>query len=229
MQVLQMAERFAAVVREEGLSSALGKLVSLRPRTASIGDTCQFDAAFETDTLAEVPLWRLQIPSNNVKYGSRYQTVDPSAFAAAVGVVPVEANMLHFIDLGCGKGRTLILAAQQGFHRVTGVEFSPDLARIARENLAKVRVIAEVVQTDVCDFAFPQSDLLIYMYNPFGPPVMESVINNLVAWRGITRKQAYIVYVNPKCHSLFDAHPQFDSIASQPEVRVWKFAGASTI
>lgn len=42
-----------------------------------------------------------------------------------------------FIDLGCGKGRVLLLASQSPFRFVRGIELHPRLARVARRNIRK--------------------------------------------------------------------------------------------
>ena len=43
------------------------------------------------------------------------------------------------MDLGCGKGRVLMLAVEYGFARVTGVDYSASLCEIARRNLDVLR------------------------------------------------------------------------------------------
>ena len=41
----------------------------------------------------------------------------------------------HFLDIGCGKGRALCVAAQHGFATVTGIDLSKELCKQAEENL----------------------------------------------------------------------------------------------
>jgi SAM-dependent methyltransferase len=42
-----------------------------------------------------------------------------------------------FLDIGCGKGRVLMLASDAPFQRIVGVELSPALTAIAESNMAK--------------------------------------------------------------------------------------------
>ena len=42
----------------------------------------------------------------------------------------------HFLDIGCGKGRALCVAAHQGFKKLTGLDFAKDLCEAAKENLS---------------------------------------------------------------------------------------------
>jgi SAM-dependent methyltransferase len=186
---LRIVERFRAVVETEGLPVAIAKVTATLRRLPMRGRTDSFDGTFHTETSAIVPLWRLKIPSSNAKFGTRYQTCDPSVFFSALRVVPEDPRELVFIDLGCGKGRTLILAAQQGFKRVMGVEFSPQLAAIARENIRCVGVTAEVLEMDACQFQPPDENLFIYLYNPFGDSVIAPVVKNLLLWSSKATKR----------------------------------------
>ncbi|MES1224354.1 MAG: class I SAM-dependent methyltransferase, partial [Bacteroidota bacterium] len=44
-------------------------------------------------------------------------------------------QQIHFLDIGCGKGRALCIAAHKGFKKVTGLDFAKDLCERAKENL----------------------------------------------------------------------------------------------
>lgn len=39
------------------------------------------------------------------------------------------------VDIGSGKGRVLLVASEFGFREARGIEFSPKLCAIAKENL----------------------------------------------------------------------------------------------
>lgn len=220
--VRQIVDRVSTVVREEGPAVALTKIVRGAVRFFHGHPTDDFDAAFKIDTWKEVPLWRLQVPSENASFGSKYQTTDPSVFLNAIRQVPADHREFTFIDLGCGKGRTLILAAQEGFRKVIGVEFSAELAAVARQNLRQLGLDAEVMEADASQFQFVDSDLLIYMYNPFGKSVMLDVIENLAEWRRRYSRRAFVVYINPVCRGEFDSSPLLQSLVRTPDLGIWK-------
>ena len=54
-------------------------------------------------------------------------------------------KLSHFIDIGCGKGRTMAVAAYYGFNKVSGIDFSKELCQAAVENLEKVKLKLPVV------------------------------------------------------------------------------------
>jgi SAM-dependent methyltransferase len=90
-----------------------------------------------------------------------------------------------FIDMGSGKGRVLFVAAEYPFRKVIGVEFSNALHDDAVANLRRYKhpkrrcADIEPVHVDARDFEFPDDNLVIYLFNPFGPEVMERMLANL--------------------------------------------------
>ena len=87
-----------------------------------------------------------------------------------------------FIDVGSGKGRVLFVAAEYPFRKVIGVEFSNALHDDAVANLKRYKhsgrrcADIEPVLADARDFEFPNDNLVIYLFNPFGPEVMERML-----------------------------------------------------
>jgi SAM-dependent methyltransferase len=120
----------------------------------------------------------------------------------AVGFLGEDPGSFDFVDLGCGKGRVLLVAANLGFKQVIGVEFARELAEIANQNFTKMKVTnAAVVHADAAEYQFPDSDLVVYLYNPFLPQVMKKVVANLKRSRA---KRLFVIYSVPDCGSLFD-------------------------
>lgn len=154
-----------------------------------------FDREFGTRTSGKVVLRRLRIPSRNKSEGVDYEPVDPVTFAQAMQYVSPDGT---FIDLGCGKGRGLILAHRAGFRKLIGIEFSRALAKVARKNLSALGIHAEIVECDATAFQFPQENCVVYLYNPFGRSVVHEIVPKL---RGI------VIYINPVHKSEFSALP----------------------
>jgi SAM-dependent methyltransferase len=145
-----------------------------------------FDSELSIKTARPVSLRRLLIPSPNKSLGVRYQPVCPQIFNEAIRHVSKD---LIFLDLGRGKGRALILAHQAGFRELVGVEFSPRLASVARDNLKKLQISASIFVQDVVTFSFPKQPAVTFLYNPFGSEVLHKIVS---------RFRGYIVYVNPQ-------------------------------
>ena len=90
-----------------------------------------WDAKYGTDTRSTVELHGLTIPHDSRSFGERYQASDPSVLSDALAFVGLDPRAYRFIDLGCGKGRMLIVAAELGFKSCVGVEFAGELAATA--------------------------------------------------------------------------------------------------
>jgi SAM-dependent methyltransferase len=90
-----------------------------------------------------------------------------------------------FIDLGSGKGRVLLMASDYPFKRIIGVEFMPELHRVAEKNItgySNDRQGCRQIETlcmDARDFQFPDDPLVIYLFNPFSEATFAQVLENL--------------------------------------------------
>jgi len=102
------------------------------------------------------------------------------------------------------------------------VEFSPELCAIARKNLTCAGAGADVVEGDASRYEFPEANLLIYMYNPFAEPVLDSVCDNLIHWRRKHAKEGYIAYLNPRHSACFERRSDFEVVTKTAEAQVWR-------
>src|SRR5579883_1856526 len=66
-----------------------------------------------------------------------YAASQPSIIRAALRALP-PLEGFTFIDLGCGKGRALIVATEFPFRAICGIEYSDELAAVARRNAARI-------------------------------------------------------------------------------------------
>jgi predicted RNA methylase len=191
----------------------LGWLREIHQRDAA------FDRTLGVDTKGPVGLWHLKIRSDNLQDAIRYEGVNPSIFRQALCALPENLNDFSFIDLGCGKGRALLLANEFGFCQIVGVEFAPELAAVAQKNCSQVGVAATVLSQDAVQFPFPPGNLVVFLYNPFGPAVLNPVLDHLL--ESATAK-CYVVYVNPVHRSqCFDPRPQLQYLAGASEYGIW--------
>jgi SAM-dependent methyltransferase len=125
-------------------------------------------------------------------------------------------NICHdfsFIDIGCGKGRVVMLASELPFRQIIGVELSPSLAAIAQKNLGIWNKSAHacndltILNVDALAVPIPDSPVLLYLYNPFDAPVMQLLLDRLQAL-ALTRSHPIdLIFVRPEHTQLFDLIP----------------------
>lgn len=149
----------------------------------------EFDRTRNVKTNGRMWKGRLDVPSETKKNAIGYQAVDPTFFAKAIACLPREAFDARFVDLGCGKGRALILAQEAGFTKITGVELSSKLAAAAEAN---VSAYVEVICGDASKYEFTDRSTVIFLYNPFSAEVLARVLLNLKGTANV-----WVIYINP--------------------------------
>jgi len=118
-----------------------------------------------------------------------------------------------FIDIGCGKGRALMLASDWPFRNITGIEVNPGLASIAKKNLtrwnASSHACADIVvfNADALDFALPESPALIYLFNPFRAQLIQLLLDRIHTLSIARSSPIDFIYARPEHASLFDLVP----------------------
>jgi len=113
-----------------------------------------------------------------------------------------------FVDIGCGKGRAVCCAARLGVRKVIGVEYSPELCRIAEANASKLRgrkTLVEIRQgrAELQDY---RDWTLFYMFNPFGQETLDALLHVMKGKFNDGSSSKRIVYLNPVHERVFAGH-----------------------
>ena len=108
----------------------------------------------------------------------------------------------HFLDIGCGKGRALCVAANKGFGKVTGIDFSKEFCKAAEKNLSMTRkqfpdLQYKIINNDAFYFEIPNDVDCIFMFNPFDDVIMSGVAENILESFEINSRPITLIYVNP--------------------------------
>ena len=174
-------------------------IVSGSAETAAVREECAphpFDQAHAVETSGLVRGEEIDSGSLSDLYITAYYGISPSSLRQALKLLPEPGDTYTFVDLGCGKGRALLVAAEGRFRRLTGVEISPELARIAQTNTAREPRI-RIEQGDAATFAFPDEPLVLFLYHPFLPPLLRKVLRNLQRDRADSAHPTFLLYANP--------------------------------
>jgi SAM-dependent methyltransferase len=153
-----------------------------------------FDLAHGTETTFNVDMWDLGVQSPNLRTAVKYQPVNVDVMRVGFESLPPKTRNYPFIDIGCGKGRALIMAHEAGFRRLIGVDFSSELLSVAKKNLAKCKIQAELLHSDADEFKFPEQPCVVYFYNPFGEELTARIARRIPT-------SSFLVYANPKYRS----------------------------
>lgn len=174
----------------------------------------EFDRTFGVDTGGMIPARRKDIDSANWVHASAYIPMDPIDLPKMLAGTGVDVERSVFVDLGCGKGRVVLLAAGMPWKKVVGVEFSRTLADIARKNLTtytgnRVCRDVEIVTGDAAEYPWPADPLVVFMYHPFDATVMQRVSDALVATERAVPRRIFVIYWKPVHAEVLDRSPIF--------------------
>ena len=122
------------IVHQQSVQKQLEKLPGLQLLYPSGWDRIHpFDRFHGTDTSGVVTATALPADEIARAYAVDYAGSQPSVLRSALSQLPKLASYT-FLDLGCGKGRPLLVASEFSFREIIGVELSPPLAQVAQQN-----------------------------------------------------------------------------------------------
>jgi len=118
------------------------------------------------------------------------------------------ARSTHFIDIGCGKGRALCVAAYLGCKKVTGIDFSEEFCQNSIENLEQVKVKkpgfnSTILNNDAFYYGIPGDADVIFLFNPFDEVIMSGVVENIMESLSDHPRHLTVIYANPLQQHLF--------------------------
>jgi SAM-dependent methyltransferase len=149
-----------------------------------------------------------------------YLGVQPSIIRRMLNILP-HHNDATFLDLGCGKGRALVVASEFPFRSVMGVEICPELVKVAKENAQVIarnlpdRTPITVVNTNALDYALPECNLIIFLYNPFGEDLITRLLTNIETGPLKGDSSIRVIYSNPVWGHIFDTSSTLSRIYAE--------------
>jgi SAM-dependent methyltransferase len=115
-------------------------------------------------------VWMTNPWSSNFHHGIRYEACDPAACRWAIESAFVNPDDFCFVDVGCGKGRALLIASEYAFPMLVGVDYSYKLCARAYNNLVSVNVPRArfaIVCQDAATFDFPWAQCICVFLQSF--------------------------------------------------------------
>ena len=144
-------------------------------------------------------------------FHSPYQPTEPALFHEMMASLPIEFDGFTFVDLGSGKGRTLLMASHYPFRRIVGVELIAELHRAADENIRKYQNPAqrcrqiESIDADAREYEFPAEPLVLYLFNPLPERALGEVLERLHKSLARTPRPVWMAYHNPVLENILGA------------------------
>lgn len=162
-----------------------------------------FDRQAKVHTAGRVTLQELRLSPEK---SDRYEATPIGFFHSVLAKLAFDYPKTVFIDLGCGMGRTLLLASHYPFRSIIGVEISEALCQIAIGNIEEYRLYRQarcgisIVHRGIEEYDYEtirgSDHVLVYMFNPCGESVFATGLEKLgrLVSQGVA---VTIIYVNP--------------------------------
>jgi SAM-dependent methyltransferase len=190
-----------------------------------------YDWDYRVNTTSGAVGWRDRLLG---QFHSAYQPTEPAAFHDMLDALqkssePTCLNFREFtfLDLGSGKGRTLLMASDYPFGRIVGVELLPSLHQIAQQNLRQYKSDAqkcfaiETICGDATAFPLPDGPLVIYLFNPLPESGMRQVVLNLEESLREYPRPVYVLYHNPLLEHVLSESARLRKMAASVQYSIF--------
>jgi SAM-dependent methyltransferase len=187
-----------------------------------------FDLVHRVDTSGLIYAESLPSGHRHDQQSEGYYATAPSLFRGVIDAwratlsgAGSNLNGYTIFDIGCGKGRVLLLASEYPFRNIVGVELHPGLAQTARSNLkAWMRTPracgnVTIVAGDVFEVPFPDGPVVIYLFNSFGRELLQMLLDQLLAVSATRCDPIDLLYVHPEFGDLVRQTPRMELLADE--------------
>src|SRR5262245_6592558 len=115
--------------------SALGRYALGSDIDDAIDDS-MFDRKFQTDTAARINNEDLEMSDPNAqRFATVYRTAPERFTRFVLDNLGIKFREYDFVDIGCGKGRVLLIASSYPFRSICGIELSRPAFDAAEQNV----------------------------------------------------------------------------------------------
>jgi SAM-dependent methyltransferase len=179
-----------------------------------------FDRAHHVDTGGLIYADGLSTGHEHDIHSSGYYATAPSLFRGAIEhwratleASPFRLPDYAFVDIGCGKGRVVLLASEYAFREVIGIELNPQLASTARRNLhrwmtrKRASPNVRIAHGDALSFPLPDGPVVLFFFNSFEEEMVRMWLDSLVEAAATRSAPIDLIYLHPEHHKLFIETP----------------------
>jgi len=226
----EVAEREGRLAAARRLLTALWEFVrdsTPERRRQRYGDA-DYDWEHRVNTTSAVVGWRDRLLG---LFHSPYQPTESALFHEMLEALRQQSHLdFHdfvFVDLGSGKGRTLLMASDYPFRRIVGVELLPALHQAALENLNKYQsesqkcFALESICADATEFPFPAEPTVLYLFNPFPETGLKRMIAHLEQSLRAHPRAVYVLYHNPLLEQVLSGSAAISKIGGTHQYSIY--------
>ncbi len=135
-------------------------------------------------------------------HSNEYMPANYTLMEKTFAVVNRHTHNKTFLDIGCGKGRAMFVAAVSGFNDISGIELYPPYCIDIKEWIMAhekdyPHVTFSVSCTDAVTYNIPDTVQTIFFYNPFDEIIMAKVVALIMKSLKRVYRPLFIIYLSP--------------------------------
>lgn len=195
---------------------------------------CEAQSGIKTGVV--IPAGKLDGDPEALRHGTDYFPSSYLVLKEALSQVHADLHGSVFVDFGCGLGRALLFASELPLRRIIGVEVSPALCALARQNMhnyycrkGKARPDWVIVNADARLFDIPDDANIFYFFNPFDAEVLNSTIERIVAAVMRAPRDCVIIYANPIHEAVISAHASIRTEKKAQDYVIYRLSAPSPV
>jgi SAM-dependent methyltransferase len=176
--------------------------------------THPFDRQYGIDTSGVVPVEMITSDKMLSHKINPYGASQPSIIRRAITALGT-IDDYEFFDIGCGKGRAMVVASEFPFRNISGIELSSQLTKVARRNIGIVRrrfpsrPSVDAIEGNAITFPLPKAKLVLFFCHSFGEELLSQLMRNLEVAISSGIGPVFFIYYNPVHGNVLDASPAF--------------------
>lgn len=170
-----------------------------------------FDWKYQIETINTIQLQELEIDSPNKEFGIYYEGTNAYIFTQIISKIKeLDISHSYFVDFGSGKGKAMFMAAENGFKKILGIEFSPELVEISKNNLEifkkkhKADTEFQIVNADASEYPIPPDANVLFFSNPFTEILTNKVIERILVSFKENPREIWILHLYPQGNRAFE-------------------------
>jgi predicted RNA methylase len=166
----------------------------------------------------------------NKASGTYYEGVNAYVFQKVFSGLDVDVSQSCFVDYGSGKGKAMCLAAEMGFKKVIGIEFSLDLVEACKQTIKIFKQKSasksefEIIHMDAAEYSLPPDANVLSFFNPFDETVTNKVIEKIMESYAQTPRTIWVVHLYPQGNMAFVKHQRFELVRESNEGLIFRLA-----
>lgn len=157
-----------------------------------------YDRQYGIETCQQIEVEQLGISTQDAENARKYQATPYLQLLKIFKYISEKYPNWSLMDVGCGKGRVLAVAANHGANEVIGIDLSKELISNAEQNIKQLKVENSVTKfkllpENVLDVEFDRETDFYFLFNPFDTVILQKFIEK---YKLEARQDAQVIIVN---------------------------------